>query len=270
MSELTEDQKLVKLGLRSPNQTINAGAELLEKLKSKVAEEWDKFQENFEDASLSSFDEFETWLVDNGFDQTTATNIRNKFEDKYPSFSEFKTTLIDEYDSWEAFENDFASNAGLRSDRKTDNGLAAAGMKVYEESGVGRSGQSIPAGGVEIYGKEIHFSQSSAVRDTKDESSGADDAIEYSNLSVSPTGIRVGDTVTVEADLDHNTPFAGSVVADFIVDGNTRESKTIQLTGNDNKTVSFEYTAGEDGTGTFALAIEDLDPVDVTVIYGGL
>ena len=153
MSELTEDQKLIKLGLRSPNQTQSAGSEAIEKLKNKISEEWATFQENFEDANLSSFDDFETWLTNNGFDSDTATNIRNQFEQKYASFSDFKTKVIDDFESFADFENDFASNTGLRSDREdADTGLSAAGIKVFEEAGVGRSGQSIPAGGVEVYG----------------------------------------------------------------------------------------------------------------------
>lgn len=270
MSELTEDQKLVKLGLRSPNQTQSAGSEVLEKFKQKIAESFKTFQENFEYANLSSFGDFETWLVDNGFTQTDATNIRNSFEKKYSSFSDFKTAVIDDFGSWEDFENDFASNTGLRSDRENENGLAAGGIKVYEEDGIGRNGQDIPAGGVEIYGKEVHFSQSGAVKQTKEESSGTEDPIVWSNLSVSPTGVRIGDTVDVEADVTNNTGFVGNVVAELIVDGTVKDKKTRELSGNTTITVSFEYTGGEDGTGSFDIGISKAGTEEVTVIYGGL
>lgn len=270
MSELTEEQKLVKLGLRSPNQTESSLTETKDKLQTNIAEEWATFQENFEDANLSSFDDFETWLTDNGFDSSTASNIRSKFENKYGDWSTFSDKILNEYESWSDFENDFASNTGLRSTRRTDSGLAAAGIKVYEESGIGRSGQSIPAGGVEVYGAELHLSQTGSVQDTEDESAGAQDPIVFSNLSVSPTGVRIGDIFDISADITNNTSFAGTVVAELLVDDEVKESKSIETQGNDTKTVSFEYTAGEDGTGTFAIGVGPLDPVDVTVIYGGL
>ena len=273
MSELTEDQKLVKLGLRSPNQTQSAGGEVLEKFKNKISELFDKFQEKFEDANLGSFGEFETWLVDNGFDSTTAKNIRNKFEEKYSTFSDFKTKVIDDFESWGDFENAFASNTGLRSDRSNEDGLAAAGVKVYEESGVGRSGQSIPAGGVEIYGKEIHFSQTESVKKTKEESSGGKDPIVWDNLRVEPNGLQTGDTIKVEADVTNNTGFVGNIVAELIVDGVVQMKKTRELRGNTTITVSFKEVVGgiiPNATGTFDIGISKAGSESVTVAYGGL
>jgi len=270
MSELTEEQKLVKLGLRSPNQTESSLTETKDKLQTNIAEEWATFQENFEDANLTSFDDFETWLTNNGFSADTASNIRTKFENKYGDWSTFSGEILNEYESWSDFENDFASNTGLRSTRATDSGLAASGIKVYEESGIGRGGQSIPAGGVEVYGQEVHFSQTGTVRETEDESAGTSDSITWSNLSVSPTGVRIGDIVDISADITNNTTFTGRVVAELIVDGSVNETKTVKVEGNTTETVTFEYTAGEDGTGTFAISVGPLSPIDVTVIYGGL
>jgi len=271
MSELTEDQKLVKLGLRSPNQTQSAGSEAIEKLKNKISEEWETFQENFEDANLSSFDDFETWLVDNGFASDTASNIRTQFEQKYSSFSSFSDNILNEFESFADFENDFASNTGLRSDREDgDTGLSAAGVKVFEEAGVGRSGQEIPAGGVEVYGAEVHFSQTTNVQDTDDESAGSDDPIVWDNLVVDPNSGRVGDIIDVSADVTNNTGFVGNVVAELIVDGSVKRKKTRELQGNSTITVSFEYTAGEDGTGTFDIGISKAGTEEVGVIYGGL
>lgn len=270
MSELTEDQKLVKLGLRSPNQTQSAGSETIEEFKNKIAEEWDTFQENFEDSNLSSWGDFETWLVDNGFSADKASTIRSNFEQKYSSFSEFSDKILNDFESFEDFENDFASNTGLRSTRETDDGLSAGGIKVYEEAGVGRSGQSIPAGGVEVYGAEVHFSETTNVQETKDESAGTEEPIVWDNLSVSPTGVRIGDIVTVEADVTNNTGFVGNVVAELILDGEVIDTKTRELEGNTTITVSFEYTAGADGTGTFDIGISKAGTDEIQVIYGGL
>lgn len=276
MSNLTEDQKLVKLGLRAPNQTESAVTETKDKLQSNIAEKWATFQENFEDANLGSWSDFETWLDDNGFTSTEASNIRSTFESKYSSFSDFKDNILNQYTSWSDFENDFASNTGLRSTRETDTGLSAAGIKVYEEAGVGRSGQSIPAGGVEVYGKEVHFSQSDAVRDTKDESAGADDPVVWDNLVVDPNRATAGvDTVDVSCDVTNNTSFVGNVVAELIVDDGVVDTKTRELEGNTTITISFDWTAGEqaDGSiqvGTFAVGISKAGTEDVTTIYPNL
>lgn len=272
MSELTEEQKLVKLGLRSPNQTESSLTETKDKLQTNIAEEWATFQENFEDANLTSFDDFETWLTDNGFSADTAANIRQKFENKYGDWSTFSDSIINEYESWSDFENDFASNTGLRSTRTTESGLSAAGIKVYEESGIGRSGQSIPAGGVEVYGAEVHFSQSAAVQDTADESAGGQTPIEYSNLSVSPTGLQQGDTITVSADITNNTTYNAPVVAELIVDGSVEVNKTVEVSGGSTETVTFEEVVGGlvPSTGTFDFTIGPLSPVSVTVAYGGI
>lgn len=275
MSELTEDQKLVKLGLRSPNQTQSAGAELIEKFKTNIAEEWSDFQTAFDNANLTSWNDFETWLTDNGFTTNVAGNIRTQLEGKYASWSDFSDTILNEYSSWADFENDFASNSGLRSDREdSETGLAAAGVKVFEESGVGRSGQEIPAGGVEVYGAEVHFSETTAVRETKDESAGGADAIAWSNLSVSPTTADVLTTVTVEADVTNNTSYPGSTVAELLVDDTVIETKTVDIAGNTTKTVSMNWLAGktDDGeeVGTFAVGLSKAGTQDVTVIYPNL
>jgi len=273
MSELTEEQKLVKLGLRSPNQTESSLTETKTQLQTNIAEDWDAFVSEFESASLTSFDDFETWLDDNGFDSDTAANIRSKFESKYPDWSTFETAITTEYESWSDFENDFASNTGLRSTRQTDTGLSAAGIKVYEESGVGRSGQSIPAGGVEVYGAEVHFSQSGAVQDTADESAGTDEPIVWDNLYVDPNGLQTGGTIVVEADVTNNTGFTGQIVAELVVDGEVKKTQTKQLTGNSTITVRFEEVVGgivDELTGTFDIGISKAGTESVTVSYGGL
>jgi len=273
MSGLTEEQKLVKLGLRSPNQTESSATETIQQYKDKIASKWKTFQENFEDANLGSWSDFETWLVDNGVDADRAANIRSSFESKYSSFSDFSDKILNEYTSWSDFENDFASNTGLRSTRETDSGLSAAGIKVYEESGVGRSGQSISAGGVEVYGKEVHFSQTSSVRDTPDESAGTEEPVVWHNLSVEPTGLQTGDTITVEADVTNNTGYIGNVVGELIVDGSVELKKTRELTANTTITITFEEVVGgiiPDASGTFDIGISKAGTESVTVAYGGL
>lgn len=272
MSELTGDQKLVKLGLRSPNQTQSAGEETTATFKDEIAEEWDTFQEKFEDANLGSFDDFETWLINNGFDADTAANISNNFESKYGDWSTYNSKIINEYDSYTDFENDFASNSGFRSTRETDTGLSAGGIKVYEEDGVGRSGQSIPAGGVEVYGKEIHFSQSGAVKETPDESAGVSDPVVWDNLNVTPNLPNPGETITVEADVTNNTGLTANTVAQLLVDGSVAKTRERPIPANATKTITFEETVADivpETVGTFDIGIAKAGTESVSVGYGG-
>ena len=248
MSGITEEQKLVKLGLRSPNQTESAVAGIIAQLQTNIANEWETFQELFEDENLSSWDAFETWLVDNGFDQDSAENVRTTLEEKYESFSEFKNAIISEYESWTDFENDFASNDGLRGDRDTTGGLTATGVTVYNEAGVGRSGQKIPAGGIEVFGTEVHFSESDELKDTPDDSAGTDDPVEWSNLVVDPTPASIGEDVSVTADITNNASYLRFITAELVVENEVRKSKTVEVSGKSTKTVSFTHTAGVDVT----------------------
>jgi hypothetical protein len=263
---MSEKEKLVKLGLRSPNQSESALAGTKQILQDNIAEEWSVFQSDFESAGSTSFDEFESWLTGNGIGTTSATNIRNAMETKYASWSEFDDKIRNTYTEWGDFENDFAANTVLRSNRTTDSGLSAAGVKLYNEAGVGRGGQSIPAGGVEIYGKQIHFSQTLTVQDDPDDGGGGvAEPITYANMT-GPTGAFSPDgPYTYTADVTNNTSFTGSVVVDFIKDGVVQKSQTVTLAGGEEKVVSFDYYFFN--VGEFEFSIGPLDPITTSVTY---
>lgn len=268
-SDLTEDQKLVMLGLRSPNNQDTAQSTTINEFQTNIASEWATFQENFEDANLTSWSEFETWLTNNGVDADTAANIRTDLESKYPTFGDYKDVVLNGT-SWEDYQTNFKAGSGLRSTLTTEDGQSAAGIQVYEEGGVGRAGQSIPAGGVEVYGTEVHFSQSAATGGTQtppeDES---DTPITYSNLTISETLPVAGETITISADVTNNTNFPGiGVVAELIVDDSVVDTKTVEVPANSTTSVSFQrsfdiYTSNE-------VQIGDTTPQTVTVVHPNL
>jgi len=268
-SDLTEDQKLVMLGMRSPNQQTTAQSSTITTFKENVAEEWDTFQENFEDANLSDWAGFETWLTNNGVSADTASKIRSSLESKYPTFGDYSDVVLNAT-SWEEYQTNFKAGSGLRSTLKTQDGQSIAGVQVYEEGGVGRAGQSIPAGGVEIYGTNVHFSQSSSVggeqEPAEDQSA---NPITYANLSVTPDLPAPYEDITVSADVTNNTNIPGfGVVAELIVDGSVEKTKTITVDANSTTQVSF--TIQFDIYEAHEVTIADLPPESVVVVHPNL
>jgi len=268
-SDLTEDQKLVMLGMRSPNQQSTAQSSTVQTFKTNIAEEWDTFQENFEDAGLTDWAGFETWLTNNGVSADTASNIRSSLESKYPTFGDYSDVVLNST-SWEDYQTNFKSGSGLRSTLKTQDGQSIAGVQVYEEAGVGRAGQEIPAGGVEIYGTNVHFSQSSTVGNEQEPAEDqSPNPITYSNLSVSNTTPVPYEDIDVSADVTNNTNIPGfGVVPELIVDGSVEKTKTITVDANSTTSVTFtiQFTEYE----SHEVTINDLSPETVVVVHPGL
>lgn len=266
---LTAEEKLVKLGLRSSVSTTSSSAGIITVLQNNIAESWDTFQELFEDEGMSSWGDFETWLTNNGVSSDTAGNIRTQLESKFSTWSDFSSAVINDYSSWQDFaDGTGSSSSGVRSERTTDDGQSAAGIKVYNEAGTGRNGQAIPAGGVEVFGTEVHFSEVTNLQDTKEESAGSNDVISYANLSVSTTSTTVNSIVTVDADVTNNTSFQiPSTTVELIVDSTVITTKEVGISANGTVNVSFDWVPTT--TGVKAVAIGDLTPIDVTVEYSG-
>lgn len=268
MSKLTQDQKLVMLGLRQPSSQENASDEAIVEFQNNIASEWATFQENFEDANLGSWADFETWLTNNGISSSKASNIRSQFEASYASWSAFSDNVLNQYTSFDDMKNDFQSGSMFRSDGQTTDGRAMAGVKVYEQSGVGRDGQSIPRGGIEVFGQEVHFSQTGAVRDTRETSAGASDPIEYSNLTVSNTAPTPNQSIDISADVTNNVGYPQGVVINLLEDDVVVDTTTRVLSANETKTVTF--TRSWDSITSIFVTIDGLDDTLVVVTPDGL
>jgi hypothetical protein len=257
------------LGLRSPNNQSTAQTTAINVFQTNIAQSWDTFQENFEDENLSSWSGFETWLTDNGVESGTAGNIRTQLESKYPTFSDYSDIVINAT-SWEDYKTNFKNGSGLRSTLTTQDGLSAAGIQVYEEGGVGRDGQSIPAGSVEVYGTEVHFSQSATPGGAQEPPEDQTDTpVTYSNLTISNDLPVPNEDIDVSVDVANNTNVPGiGVVAELIVDGEVDKTKSIEVAANSTATVSF--TKRFEDYGSFDVSIGDTTPQTVTVIHPGL
>ncbi|MFC6764043.1 CARDB domain-containing protein, partial [Natrinema soli] len=88
--------------------------------------------------------------------------------------------------------------------------------------------------------------------------------IDGSNLSVSPTAVKAGETVTVNATYRNNGDGWGTETARLTVDGTVVDRRTIALSSGEEETVSFErrmewpgtYDVGIEGVGTESVTVE--------------
>lgn len=236
-----------------------AGEEMFASFQSNIAESWATFQENFEDAGLGSWADFETWLTDNGISSTTASNIRTQLEAKYASWSDFEDHILNQYTSWEDFRNDFQAGTFFRSEGVDTDGRAMAGVRIFEEPGVTREGINAPRGAIEIIGKEVHFSQSGTLRDST-----PDDPINYSNLSISNTTPVPNESFDVSADVENTTSFTLPVPVSVLVDDGIEKTKTVDINGGTTRSVTF--TISLEDLGNYEVTIGDLASQTVTVI----
>ncbi|MFB1064759.1 CARDB domain-containing protein [Natrinema sp. H-ect4] len=87
--------------------------------------------------------------------------------------------------------------------------------------------------------------------------------IDGSNLSVSPTNVEAGETVTVNATYRNNGDGWGTETARLTVDGTVVDQRTIALSSGEEETVSFERRM--EWPGTYDVGIEGLGHQSVTV-----
>lgn len=270
MSELSEEQKLVWLGLRQPTRQSSDGESLIIDLQDAFGDGFTDFKSAYEDANPQNFDEFEQFLVDNGIDAERASAIRTDFENRYADFSEFDTAVRDT-DTYVEFEQEFGTSNELRSDVEDADGKPAAGFKVYETGGIGRDGQYIPQGGVEVWGQEVHFSQAAA--STDDEAPGDTDGgttyeFSYSELDISNTTPTPYETVTVSAKVTNTSSRNRGESVQLFVDGTVYDSKFVSVGPADFKTVEFTWSSSE--YVSVEIGIGPLTPETVTVVHPGL
>jgi len=265
---VSEEQKLVRLGIRSATDTGTAGAGIVRTFKQYISDVWVQFEELYVDRSPTTFQEFKNWLLDNSTPESRAVSVRQTLEAKFASFGDFDNLVRNEVESYREFRQNFSVNNAFRSGRVNDFGSSAAGVRVFNEAGVGRSGQEIPAGGVELFGTEVHFSQTDTVRPTDDESAGTNPPVAFSNLTLSKTTVATGETFQISADVANNTTFEKTVTVEFIVDETVANRQTVVIQDGGSETVTFDEFIDE--VGTFDVTVGPLSAKQITVAPPGL
>jgi len=261
MSELDEDKKLIWLGLKRPESDRSEVAGGINKLVNNV-EDYSTFQSDLD--GVADYTKFKTYLENHGFSSNDADTfierIKNNFEDEDGSgstYDEFKYYVQNEASSFAELKNAFNTNKFIGSDKETAEGQKVAGVKFFDYDGYTKDGHFAPAGSTEIFGNEIHFSQTGAP-------TAAEEDISYSNLTVSDTTPLQYETIEISADITNSGNRRGPVYAPLIENGAVVTRKKVQVAAGQTKTVTFErrYTELQ----SLDISIKNLGPQLVVVI----
>ena len=94
---------------------------------------------------------------------------------------------------------------GLSSERlSTETGESAAGIRVFEQAGVTYDGVSVQPGAVEVFGNEVHFSNTGPSKASVGFRGSAGQLIEIGNLRASGDDITIGESVDITVDIENN------------------------------------------------------------------
>lgn len=191
-------------------------------------------KDNF--SEFDSFAEFEQYLVDQGFSQDKAQTIVEKIKNQYSDFDTFRAEILATAESLEAILN--------AVDHAESTSEGGPGLRVFEEAGTTAAGVSVPAGSVELKGKEVHFSQVGA----SEEETTAEGPINWTALDVDPLNPFPTEPVDVRATVENTSQFPAPITAKLIVDGEVLDSQSVQIRPSGQTTVGFEIDFGSTGS----------------------
>lgn len=248
---LKAKKKLTWLGLARAAQSLSEVKGEIELLKENVGS-WENFEDGVDDQT--QYSEFNTYLQNNGFTSTEADTfiqkIKNNFTDDDNSgttWDEFHDFVVDTADSYEEFQNQFGNQNTLTSDLEVKDGAnkgnSAAGIKVFDSAGVTRDGVDVPAGAVEVFGTEVHFSKT----DNTTDGSVDPGTISYSNLRTDDSDdvVDVGQSITISADVENTHDSEQQISTALTEDGFVIRAESFRVQANSNRTISFTVTKDE-------------------------
>lgn len=248
---------LKALGLKLPSTQANPLRDLWNDLREAV----DFATFNSDVQGLSSWGAFETYLQDDlGFSASDAADLRNQLEQKYSSFSDFQTEL-DSFSSFDEWENSLSWGETTGGESTDEDGRLVTGIRFFDEPGITRDDVSVPAGSVEIFGREIHTSQTGAPSDEESSSS----LFAWSGMSADPSSPDVYETVTFSATVENTGTDPQQIVAALSVDGErVDESELVKLAPGSTREFSFLYEFEE--SGTYSVRIGESATIDVSAV----
>lgn len=258
-TELQAKDKLLWLGMKRASQSLSKIKNEIDHLRNSVGE-YSTFQDHMENGfdldddgtkeSIDTFSDFETYLQDSAHGwtateaQTFTEKIKNNFTDEDNSgsvFDDFQEYVVNTAESYTELKNAFGSSTEIGGDRTSVDGYKVSGVKFHETDGVTKGGVNVPAGTTEIFGTEIHFSESSAPS-----SSDSDDASGFTVGSIQTDDddntLTVGETVTISADITNNNSETELYSASLKEDGSEIDSQTILIGSGNTQTVNFTVT----------------------------
>lgn len=210
----------------------------------------------------TSWDDVNTYLTNNGFTQQEADATIAKLKDIYASFSDFQTAVTDaDYPL-----NIILSDSPHSSSMDSSNPDKKAGVKIYDEAGTTLDNVSIPAGGVEVRGTEIHFSEIGA---PTDEAAFTD--ISYGTIQTDDSDniIESTDTIQVHVDITNNGSVDSGVLSvPLMVNGERETARPVTLDAGQTRNVAFDWSP--DGYGEYELRIGQSGTVTVASQPAGI
>lgn len=280
MSDIPANKLKVWAGLKRAVSDFSTVKEEMDKLETTIGS-FSTFQSDLDaydldgdgtDEDITSFSEFQTYLEDNGWTTDEAVafidKIKSNFTDDNNSgtvYDEFENYVENQAGSYEELKNAFSSETTLSSDTQTSGSgdVPAAGIRTFDQQGITKAGVTAPAGSTEVYGREIHFSQSDAVQ------ADADD-VSYSNLRTDDADnvVNIYQSITISADISNPNGFDVSVTASLTEDGSAINSKTLTIPASGSATVDFSVTKDEYVCADYSIG--GLSPVTVCWVPQGL
>jgi hypothetical protein len=267
MAELTPSEKEIWAGVKRAGATQQSSVSS-EKDILKQNIEWSTYQSDITGSTVTSYSEHDTYLQNNaGFSASEADILNSKIDSRLTDEDSSGTTWNEYEDyvsgaaSWEDWANLFTMETQFSTEKESTEGGSVAGIRLHENGGTTYDGVSVPAGAVEVYGTEVHFSQKG------DAVTGSANFI-YSNLTVSNTTPVKGEQITISADIQNTGSNWGEAHATLKEDGTVVSTKSVAVLSGQTETVSFDRTYHE--LTSVDVTIDGLSPVTVQVISGGV
>jgi hypothetical protein len=274
---LAPNKKLVWLGFKNPQQDVNQAGTDIQKLKDNVGD-WSTFQGHLDaydldgdgtDEDISGYTQFQTYLEDNGFTtleaQAFIDKIKNAWSDEDSSgssYDEFEDWVENTGTSYQEFQSQFSTAAGMTGEEETSEGEKVTGIIFHDEAGVSKDGVNLPPGTTEIFGNRIEFSKSEDIET-------GEPLMSYSNLQIDNQTPNKYETITITCDLQNIGDVSGDAFPQLKVDGEVVKAQgPIFLLNGESTTVTFTYSFSE--LVSVDVTIADLEPLTVSVIPEGL
>lgn len=242
--DLSPRQKLIWLGFKRATSSSSVVAEEVRKLKTHVGK-FSAYQSDIDGSSIASYSDHKSYLTGLGdgtvFSSTEADTFNQKIKDAFTdedssgtTWDEYDNFVVNEATGWPEYKAAFPTSNEFSSSTQTEEGTSAAGIRFFEESGVTKDDVQVPKGATEIYGKEVHFSQTGTTQPDPE-------PLTFDNLQTDDDDNIVNHNETVDISIDGSNPNGFEVTATITLteDGDAHKSQTITFDANSTKTITF-------------------------------
>lgn len=264
---LNNSDILKALGLKLPNTQANPLRDLWNRIRDQ--KEFTTFSQDVN--NLSSFADFETYLQDElGFTAEEAETFRLQMEQKYTDFADFQDSLSS-FGEFEEWENSISWGETVGGNTTDEDGRIVNGIRFHDSTGLTRDNVSVPAGSVELFGNEVHFSRTGSSRSSDDTTSdtGTNSLFSWTGMSASPSSPDTGQEVTFSAEVTNNGDYQESYIASLKIDGVVEQESSLVSIGPGGSR-EFTFTQSFDEAGDYSAQINESSTIEITVLPPGI